>query len=229
MPVAASVPLTLPASAVLEPAIVASTPVASDVEAARRANEPSVPIPAAPKSPPSAEYSAPPPPRFPEAGSRRDDPPRFAAPAAQPGTTQGWSLPVSAPPTDPPNGGADALLQESQAHELAREFGIAYQNGDISALMRLFTADARNNRGGRDAIVYDYQSLFSGTESRQLQLTPTGWILRGDGGTLLANYRARVRSSGRLRAEVSEGTIRFDLRMVDGRARISLVRHNDGA
>jgi len=139
------------------------------------------------------------------------------------------SAPASAPVPEPPTGQPAALLQEAQAYELVREFGVAYQAGDINALMRLFTPDARNNRGGRDAIVYDYQSLFSGTESRQLQLTPTGWIGRDEGGTLLANYRARVRSSGRLRAEVSEGTIRFDLRMVDGRARISVVRHNDGA
>ncbi len=120
-------------------------------------------------------------------------------------------------------------MEEGRAHELLREFGLAYQGGDINALMRLFTADARNNRGGREAIVYDYQSLFSGTSSRELDLTPTGWILRNDGGTLLATYRARVRATGRLRAEVSEGTIRFDLRMVDGRVRISQVRLDDGA
>jgi hypothetical protein len=148
------------------------------------------------------------------------------APTATPTVATAAPAPalVEAPaPVVPP---APDTLQEAQAHELLRRFSQAYEAGDISALMRLFTHDARNNRGGRDAIAYDYQSLFSTTDTRELRLSPSGWMARDDGGTVLAGYEAVVRVGGRPRANVTRGDIRFDLRLENGVARISLVKHD---
>ncbi len=218
-----------PAPAMIKPAIATSLPVAEVVAPRPSAAQPPSQVPALPRSSPAVERPASTPTRVAQSRPMPEPVPQPVVPAAPREAAFVASATAPATAVDPTDPSQDLRIQEAQAYELLREFGRAYQSGDINVLMRLFTADARNNRGGREAIVYDYQSLFSGTESRQLDLTPTGWILREEGGTLLASYRARVRSSGRLRAEVSEGTIRFDLRMVDGRARISQVRHNDGA
>ncbi|MCX7034404.1 MAG: DnaJ domain-containing protein [Arenimonas sp.] len=121
---------------------------------------------------------------------------------------------------------APDTLQEAQAHELLRRFSQAYEAGDISALMRLFTPDARNNRGGLAAIAYDYQSLFSTSDARELRLSPTGWLARDDGGTVLARYEAVVLVDGRPRPDITRGDIRFDLRLENGVARISVVKHD---
>ena len=116
-------------------------------------------------------------------------------------------------------------LQEARARELLGEFSAAYAAGDINALMQLFTRDATNNRGGRDAIVYDYQSLFSDSRRRELQLVPHGWIERGDTAVLLAHYEARV-TEGLLRGtHATRGEIRFSLREEDGQLKISQVIH----
>lgn len=119
-----------------------------------------------------------------------------------------------------------AAPDEAAARALLDQFTAAYAEGDLRRLMRLFARDARNNRGGREAIAYDYQSLFDGSQVRELRLIPTGWMARADGLTLLARYEASVRLADRRRAKRSEGNIRFDLRLEDGQARISEVQHD---
>jgi hypothetical protein len=146
------------------------------------------------------------------------------APAAAPATPAA-SAPAAATPMAPV--AAEPLpLQEAQAHAVLRSFSQAYEAGDIRTLMQLFTRDARNNRGGREAIAYDYQSLFSASDTRELRLVPHGWMARAEGGTVLARYEARVVTGGGRGPEVSQGEIRFDLRVEEGRARISRVTHD---
>jgi hypothetical protein len=134
--------------------------------------------------------------------------------------------PAAAGAAEPTVHTAAPTVHEADAQALLRRFSAAYAAGDINALMRLFTRDARNQRGGRDAIVFDYQSLFSASEARELRLTPSGWMPREQGATLLANYEARVQASGRRRPEVSRGEIRFDIRLENDEPRISLVSHD---
>jgi hypothetical protein len=116
-------------------------------------------------------------------------------------------------------------VERQQAYSVLESFSTAYAAGDLAALMRLFTRDARNNRGGRDAIVFDYQSLFSGTLERELRFLPTGWMQgEPDKATLLASYQAQVTVAGKRRPDASTGQIRFDLRREDGVLRISQIR-----
>ncbi|WP_158637260.1 DnaJ domain-containing protein [Arenimonas daejeonensis] len=121
---------------------------------------------------------------------------------------------------------AQAAYNEAEAHEVLHRFTQAYVAGDISALMRLFTRDASNNRGGRDAIAYDYQSLFSKSQQRQLQIEPTAWLQRDDGATVLARYSTAVQAAGQRRPTRSTGNIRFEFRRDAGTLRISQVRHD---
>jgi hypothetical protein len=116
-------------------------------------------------------------------------------------------------------------VERQQAYSVLESFSTAYAAGDLAALMRLFTRDARNNRGGRDAIVFDYQSLFSTTRHRELRFVPSGWMQGDpDKATLLASYRASVTVAGKPRPEASNGQIRFDLRREDGVLKISQIR-----
>ena len=125
----------------------------------------------------------------------------------------------------PPTGGA-AAIEESAAHAVLDDFTRAYAAGDINALMRLFTHDAVNNRGGREAIAFDYQTLFEDTRERRLALIPNGWIARDDGAVVLAAYEAWIKE-GRLRpGTTTRGDIRFTLRREDGRLKISQVIHD---
>ncbi|GAB2496106.1 hypothetical protein [Arenimonas alkanexedens] len=132
-------------------------------------------------------------------------------------------------PEGPPTGvpvAAGEGLDEATAHALLSRFTTAYAAGDINALMRLFTRDARNNRGDRDAIAYDYQWLFTNSRERRLDLQPNGWITSGSGAVVLAGYEAWVKE-GRLRAgTTTRGAIRFTLRQENGELKISQVIHD---
>ena len=133
------------------------------------------------------------------------------------------SVPISSAPATAPTPAGPPT--EAEARILLQGFSAAYAAGDINALMRLFTRDATNNRGGRDAIAYDYQTLFNQSRRRELQLQPSGWIARGQGAVVLARYEARV-TAGLLRTSTTRGDIRFTLATEDGLLKISQVIHD---
>lgn len=114
------------------------------------------------------------------------------------------------------------------ARALMSNFTQAYSAGDINSLMRLFASDARNNRGDRDAIIYDYQSLFSSSAKRELVLDVKGWMARDDGATLVTSYTAKVRARGNFRSEVSRGQLRFDLRNEGSQLKITRILLQEG-
>ena len=113
---------------------------------------------------------------------------------------------------------AGRRIEEGAAHAVLDDFTRAYAAGDINALMRLFTRDAINNRGGRDAIAYDYQSLFAGSEARSLALADLAWVPGRRITTVNARFLAEVKRPGQWRATRSRGDIRFDIGREDGQA-----------
>ncbi|HEX5754964.1 MAG TPA: DnaJ domain-containing protein [Arenimonas sp.] len=117
------------------------------------------------------------------------------------------------------------LLDEREAMALLEQFQRSYGAGDLQALMRLFTGDARNNRGGLNAISEDYEQLFRASDSRRIEWSEPVWLGNGDRGSVSARYRATVLPSGELRPNTVEGDIRFDLRRDGDVARIERVRH----
>lgn len=121
---------------------------------------------------------------------------------------------------------APAPITELAAQSVLAQYSAAYASGDIGALMRLFTRDATNNRGNRDAIAYDYQELFSASESRQITLSTTGWRANDTTATVLAKYEAKVKRPGRWLPNSSRGDIRFDLVYENGALRIKTIRHD---
>ena len=202
-----------------ENAVALTVPAAPVEESALRATTAEVPPPrvtAATRAP--AQMSSAPAPS-PQAAPAQNASEQLAAAPATPTH--------STPPTAAPVGGTlvPTPPTEADAHTLLQNFSTAYAAGDINALMHLFTRDATNNRGGRDAIAYDYQSLFNQSRRRELQLRPSGWIARGSGAVVLARYEARV-TAGLLRTSTTRGEIRFTLANEDGVLKISQVRHD---
>ncbi|PRH83414.1 J domain-containing protein [Arenimonas caeni] len=129
--------------------------------------------------------------------------------------------------TAPADAARPAPIAEADALALLDAFTRTYAAGDLRGLMRLFTRDASNNRGGRDAIAYDYQQLFDQSETRELQLRPNGWLQGEASATVLARFEARVKYPGDWRASRSNGEIRFDLAREDGVLRIRSLRHDE--
>ena len=183
------------------------------------------PAPAARPTPaarPVAATPAPPPPITPAPATPLPvGGPSGPKPSDQIAATPDKSFGPEGPPTT-----TQATIEQASAHAVLGKFSSAYAAGDINALMRLFTRDAVNNRGGREAIVYDYQSLFSNSRERRLELEPNGWITGDNSAVVLAAYKAWVRV-GRLRGgATTRGGIRFTLRREDGELKISQVFHD---
>ncbi|KFN47922.1 hypothetical protein N790_07165 [Arenimonas malthae CC-JY-1] len=142
---------------------------------------------------------------------------------AAPAVASSASAVAATPAAEP---AAPAPIAEAAAQAVLSQYTAAYANGDIRTLMRLFTRDATNNRGNRDAIAYDYQELFSGSESREIQLRTTGWLANGTTATVLAKYEAKVKRPGRWLPSTSRGDIRFDLAYENGALRIKAILHD---
>ncbi|MBW8312201.1 MAG: hypothetical protein K0M64_09225, partial [Rhizobium sp.] len=142
------------------------------------------------------------------------------APAAAPAVAH------IAPATPEPPQPATAPITEAAAQAILGQYTAAYASGDIRSLMRLFTRDATNNRGNRDAIAYDYQELFSSSETREITLSTTGWLASGGTATVLAKYEAKVKRPGRWLPGTSRGDIRFDFAYENGALRIRNIRHD---
>lgn len=116
-------------------------------------------------------------------------------------------------------------LGEHQAMALLEQFRRNYAGGDLAALLGLFTADARNNRGGLTAIAEDYERLFKQSDRRDIDWVDPVWLGNGNRGSITARYRATLLHSGKLRASKVEGDIRFDLRLDGDAVRIERVLH----
>ncbi|WP_295363587.1 hypothetical protein [Arenimonas sp.] len=133
----------------------------------------------------------------------------------------------AAPAAAPKPAAAPNLITEPEALALLEQFTTAYRNGDLRALMRLFTRDATNNRGGRAEIAYDYQELFDDSDTRELRLKPNGWLQGASGATVLASFEVRITRGRFWPAARSQGDIRFDLAREDGEIRIRNIWHEE--
>jgi hypothetical protein len=209
--------------------VVPSAAAATVPDAAVPADDPAPRVAAAPAPPPAAPVDATPPPRPPDATppvvAARPAMPENSAPDAAAAATAmpAPAMPPAAAAVAEPTGSPPT---EAEAIALVRRFATAYEAGDLAGLMRLFTSDARNNRGSLAAIFEDYDALFARTQARSLDLQVVGWIDRGTHGTLLARYTASVTPVGERRRADTGGDILFDVRRDVGVARISGITHD---
>ena len=99
----------------------------------------------------------------------------------------------------------------------------SYRAGNMDAFMGQFSADARNNRGGRDAIQEDYARLFLRSKSRDLAFSQAQWQPVPGGMRFKANYRSKVVYQGDVLAERNSGRIEMVFRNDAGQMRIASI------
>jgi len=119
------------------------------------------------------------------------------------------------------------LIDDRIAASLVSRFSQAYANGDMDRLMQLFTHDAQNGRGDRQAIAEDYRRLFEASERRRIALSDLSWLTIGDGAAIIASFETEVVPRGKTHGEHASGDIRFDLREEDGELRIYRLSHDN--
>lgn len=201
---AAPVPRSTPAE---RPAEVAPPRVATAAPAIAR--DPAVPDVAA---------SAPTPAAIRPAMARVDPPVQAVATAVATDTPE--PVPQPPPTRTPERIDVDAVDQAMLA------FRNAYERGDIDALMGVFTDDARNRRGGREAIRQDYVRLFRSSRQRRLQWHSLDWQpgpdhALGEGG-FVASITPRRGTTNTVR-----GRVRVEVVQQGGQVRIRELWHED--
>ncbi len=102
----------------------------------------------------------------------------------------------------------------------------AYERGDVTTLMALFTERARaNTEVGKADIARNYQKVFQATQTRRLILSNLYWhregtILRGKG-----DFSVKVQGWEERYPKIYSGTIRFELEKQNGELLIREVQH----
>ena len=114
------------------------------------------------------------------------------------------------------------------ATALAQAYVHAYANGDLPAMMGLFSADAVGNRGGVNAIATGFDTLFRATRSRELQLQDLTWTSPDPDRMLgIGPFKAILRWRGESTDRQVRGWITIDARRVDGHWRIQRLMHRN--
>ncbi len=176
--------------------------------------------------------SAAPPPQSPANASRALPSPAPFAARANPVMAQ-RDIPAPAPPkpaTDKPAVGMtinQTLIAQEAAVDLSHAFATAYAGGNLSRMMRLFGPDAVDNRGGIQTITEDYDHLFQGTSSRELDLNEVQWMVRSDRIVGSGPFHARIRKNGELSATRVDGWILIEAAPMNGDWKIQRILHRN--
>lgn len=132
------------------------------------------------------------------------------------------------PPAVPAYAPQPARIDAAAVETAMAAFQNAYERGDIEALMAVFTPDARNRRGGREAIRQDYQRLFRSSRQRRLQWHSLEWQrgpdhALGEGG-FVASITPRRGTPNTVR-----GQVRVEVVQQGREVRIRELWHEDHA
>lgn len=105
----------------------------------------------------------------------------------------------------------ETTVVESPPIFVLMAFRSAYQRGDTTSMMRLFTADALTASGGWAQTRSAYAELFAATEVRELDLHDIVWVADGAGWVGRGRFEARLRPHDGWRQRRSAG--RFTVRL----------------
>lgn len=114
-------------------------------------------------------------------------------------------------------------ITAATSQDALKRFLQMYRAGNLDVFMTQFSADAKNNRGGRDAIKEDYARLFLQSKRRDLEFSQAQWQPMPGGIRFKANYRSKVLYEGDLVAERNSGRIEMVFRMDSGQLRIASI------
>ena len=122
---------------------------------------------------------------------------------------------------------AEIASAQEAAIALPRDFASAYAKGDLLRIMRLFTPDAVNNRGGIAAIAEDYDHLFHDSTLHELRLDDLEWVVHADRIVGSGTFDARIRHNDELSARSVQGWIQIEAVPINGRWRIQRILHRN--
>ncbi len=135
-------------------------------------------------------------------------------------------IPAKTPPPVPV-----AVAEEKPAFNLTTagqavmlEFKRNYSAGDIGSFMALFSDNARNERGGRQAIFEDYSKFFETSSSRKINFSNINCRPAVQQVTCTAAYSTSVKRKGKLLPESLQGRIELQMTARDNRLLIDLIR-----
>lgn len=114
-------------------------------------------------------------------------------------------------------------ITAATSQDALKRFLQMYRAGNLDVFMTQFSADAKNNRGGSDAIKEDYGRLFLQSKRRDLEFSQAQWQPMPGGIRFKANYRSKVLYEGDLVAERNSGRIEMVFRMDSGQLRIASI------
>ena len=143
--------------------------------------------------------------------------------SAQPSPTTSASTPTSIPDSVASGG----ITAQEAASALPREFSGAYAKGDLAGMMRLFTPNAVNNRGGIEAIAEDYDNLFNDSSARELHLDGLEWSVQAERIVGSGAFEARIRHKDDLSAKRVQGWIQIEAVPINGRWKIQRILHRN--
>lgn len=118
-------------------------------------------------------------------------------------------------------------IERRQAEAVLAAFSVAYARGDLPELLSLFSADARNNRGGLVAIAEDYEQFFAGSGWRSIDFADMQLIQDDGGATATAYFAAQIQPLRKGKMVKVSGRIQFDLRQDAGRVVIERLLHEE--
>jgi hypothetical protein len=152
-------------------------------------------------------------------------PPEEATPPSAAAPQRFASINVGpAPRTPTPE--AQETVTPGALSEFIGKFLAGYSEGDLVTLMDLFSTDAKNNRGGREAIRLDYDRLFDASRARSLSLAGIVWREEDRQFVGQGRFVATVQPMSGAPREV-RGAITIVVVLEQGRPRIRELRHEN--
>ncbi len=118
------------------------------------------------------------------------------------------------------NGDKEAFSQ------LISRFSSAYEMGDVNKLLTLFSQNASTPESkNRDAIIDEYEKLFSFTEARKVVFSDVKWAQEGDAYVGQGRFEATVKEKGHRKQRSYYGAVEFHLERRDEMPVITYVAH----
>ena len=117
-------------------------------------------------------------------------------------------------------GAGEQDLTAGELESLMNRYTQAYQRGDLSGVMALFTANAR----GR--IQRDYTTLFTNHAIRGFWLRDLRWAYRGQSASSSGRYELQLQRRDNGEQRQIEGRIRFTVQKRNGRVLIEAIQYD---
>lgn len=122
------------------------------------------------------------------------------------------------------------ILTVSELQNHMQAFSVAYEEGKIDKFVTFFSKNAvTNDTQGIAAIRKDYETLFSSTEMRVIEITNLDWKITGLKASATGNFVVTILQKGSTNLRRITGTMDFVLSKLNGKIYIDEMLHKYGA